>query len=243
VDFFIPDDTKVVDVDDEFPELTAVGHDVWVKDFVLTKEHCASLIERFKTHNGHHLGLTGNGFNPEVKDTLDLNLVHFPEFVEDCDIFQREIRKGFREMLQLPEFSELMKYSDLNALEQSHFSQNLGYQIQMYKPGGKYIYHFEQCFQTLQTARRSLVYTMYLNEDFEQGHTHFPRQKIAVKPKIGRMVLFDSSWSNVHAGMEVKGGEKFMMTGWVLGNLHVTMEEFEGIQMSVKDAKIRVNNL
>ena len=121
--FFIPDDTKVVGTDDEFPELTSVGHDVWVKDFVLTKEHCASLIERFKAHNGHHLGLTGNGFNPEVKDTLDLNLVHFPEFAEDCTIFQKEIRKGYREMLQLPEFSALMSCLDINALEQSHFAK------------------------------------------------------------------------------------------------------------------------
>ena len=228
--FKLPANTEIISKRRKFKKLTRVAHDIWVQDLELSKKGFDELIKKFNDHDKHHEGVTGGGLNKDVKDTLDLALNQHPEFVEECSWFQEKVCEGFRAMIALPEFKHLRRKGQtvddmIVEMETNLFIENDGYQMQRYKPKGKYVHHFEQGFQTLRNSRRTLVYTFYLNDNFKDGFTHFPRQNVAIQPKKGRLVLFDSSWSNVHAGMEVTKGEKYIVTGWCLGSMNISPEE------------------
>lgn len=230
--FKLPKNTQIITKRKSFKKIKSVAHDIWIKDFTLSDEFCDDLIKKFEAHKGHHEGVTGGGLNKEVKDTLDLGLQQHVEFENEIPMLQQEVCKGFREMLELPEFKYIRKQDNkrnkmsfVESMEHSLFIENDGYQMQKYTPGGKYIYHHEQGFSSIRNARRTLVYTFYINDDFKNGCTHFPRQGVAVEPKKGRLVLFDSSWSNTHAGMEVTEGNKYIVTGWCLGHFTLSEEE------------------
>lgn len=234
--FKLPANTEIISKRRKFKKLTRVAHDIWVQDLELSSNGFDKLIKKFKNHDKHYEGVTGGGLNKDVKDTLDLALHQHPEFMEECSWFQEKVCEGFRAMIALPEFKHLRQKGEtvdtlVREMEEHLFIANDGYQMQRYKPKGKYVHHFEQGFHNLRTARRTLVYTFYLNDNFKDGCTHFPRQNVAIQPKKGRLVLFDSSWSNVHAGMEVTEGEKYIVTGWCLGAMQISPEEATEIHM------------
>ena len=58
---------------------------------------------------------------------------------------------------------------------------------------------------------------VYLNEDFEEGETHFPLFDIKVKPKKGRLFIFPPTWNYLHRGIPPRspsktGAKYFIMT-------------------------------
>ncbi|WEJ63601.1 2OG-Fe(II) oxygenase [Thiomicrorhabdus lithotrophica] len=55
------------------------------------------------------------------------------------------------------------------------------------------------------SAKRFLVFFIYLNDDFEGGETSFKQFNIKAKPKQVRMILFPPMWSWLHQAYSVKG--------------------------------------
>ena len=53
-------------------------------------------------------------------------------------------------------------------------------------------------------AKRFLCLMVYLNDDFEEGETHFPLFESKVKPKVGRLLIFPPSWNYLHQGIPPK---------------------------------------
>ena len=49
-------------------------------------------------------------------------------------------------------------------------------------------------------AKRFLCLMVYLNDDFEEGETHFSTFKMSVKPKKGRLFIFPPQWTYLHNG-------------------------------------------
>lgn len=101
-------------------------------------------------------------------------------------------------------------------------------QVVHYDVGGKYTphldtfkadntnAHFRQSGQRLKTG------LLYLHEPGKGGSTSFPKAKAKVKPKVGRLALFDlvEPGTNepderaVHAGTPVWSGEKWVCNFW-----------------------------
>ena len=66
-------------------------------------------------------------------------------------------------------------------------------------------------------AKRFLCMMVYLNDDFEEGETHFPLFGSKVEPKVGRLFIFPPSWNYLHQGIPPKMPSKreakyFIMT-------------------------------
>ena len=66
-------------------------------------------------------------------------------------------------------------------------------------------------------SKRFLCLMVYLNEDFEEGETHFPLFYIKVKPKKGRLFIFPPTWNYLHRGIPPRspsktGAKYFIMT-------------------------------
>lgn len=63
------------------------------------------------------------------------------------------------------------------------------------------------------SARRFLVFFIYLNDDFEGGETSFKHFNIKVKPKQGSLILFPPMWNWLHQGHAVTGNEPKYIVG------------------------------
>lgn len=101
-------------------------------------------------------------------------------------------------------------------------------QVVHYEVGGKYTphldtynpdpsnNHYRMAGQRLKTG------LLYLHEPSKGGATNFPKAKAKVKPKVGRLALFDlvepgtaePDLNSVHAGTPVWAGEKWVCNFW-----------------------------
>lgn len=102
-------------------------------------------------------------------------------------------------------------------------------QVVRYGVKGKYDPHFDgtecgddvgiKCFEN----QRLATVLIYLNDDFEGGHTRFPNLGISITPKKGSAVFFwvaDQSnklvyQETLHGGDPVLSGEKWIATQWI----------------------------
>ena len=97
-------------------------------------------------------------------------------------------------------------------------------QVVHYEPGGKYTPHLDTFAEEVAAREGQRLKTglLYLYEPAKGGATSFPKAKAKVKPKIGRLALFDlvhpgTSEPNVdavHAGTPVWSGEKWVCNFW-----------------------------
>lgn len=85
-----------------------------------------------------------------------------------------------------------------------------------YEEGGRSDELFKRGGQRLWTS------LCYLNDVDEEGHTAFPNLKVAVRPKLGRVLIFQNYWpgkntrhpDSAHVGFGPGDGVKWVMTLW-----------------------------
>lgn len=79
--------------------------------------------------------------------------------------------------------------------------------------GGFHDWHCE--IGNISTIERCLVWMLYLNDVPEnEGETEFLWQKLRVKPKAGRIVMWPAFFTHVHRGNPVYSHSKYVATGW-----------------------------
>ena len=83
-----------------------------------------------------------------------------------------------------------------------------------YGPGQSFGLHHDQFYSGGPGERSQLTFMLYLNEDFEGGHTDFPDQQLVVKPKTGAVLLFQHMV--LHEGAAVRSGVKYVLRTDVL---------------------------
>lgn len=71
-------------------------------------------------------------------------------------------------------------------------------------------------------GQRKYSCLFYLNDDFKGGETDFPKQDLKVKPKLGKLLMWDNlkkdgspNHDTLHAGLPVEEGEKWVCIVWV----------------------------
>lgn len=79
--------------------------------------------------------------------------------------------------------------------------------------GGFHDWHCE--VGNIKTIERCLVWMLYLNDvPDNEGETEFLWQKMKVKPKTGRFVMWPAFFTHVHRGNPVYSHSKYIVTGW-----------------------------
>jgi prolyl 4-hydroxylase len=80
-------------------------------------------------------------------------------------------------------------------------------------------YYTDEMDRGGQRLKSSLV---YLNDDFSGGETEFPNLNFTVKPKKGKLVLWDNinddgslDYDSLHAGLPVISGYKYIAVIWI----------------------------
>lgn len=86
--------------------------------------------------------------------------------------------------------------------------------VQKTEPGGGFHqWHCEQ--SSIESARRMLVWTIYLNDIEEGGETEFLHLgPLRVQPKAGMLSVFPAGFSHIHRGNSPIGQTKYIATGW-----------------------------
>jgi len=78
--------------------------------------------------------------------------------------------------------------------------------------GGYHVWHDEQ--SSLGFCNRSLVWMIYLNDDYEGGETEFLYYKKRIQPSKGTLLIWPAGMTHAHRGNMVLTNEKYVITGW-----------------------------
>jgi len=177
-------------------------------DDIISKEECEYLIDLFEGCPFQEQGRAGGEINHEKKRGTAVELL----FESDSENTINEGNQRINEIIW-PSVSEcLKKYKKKYPLIEKVTSWNNdnSYHIQRFKENeGYYLIH---CEQEGPTSKRMLVWIIYLN-DAKSG-TRFYHQKVDMKARAGRVVIWPAGWTHMHSGIIPNKGDKYIVTGW-----------------------------
>ena len=166
---------------------------------------CDEIIELFEKSNLKHEGITFNGLNKNIKDTIDL------------DIPNNEIWLNINNFLNDELSRRLQNY--IKNVEQTAFDKDMfiyqPYLIQKYKKNsGKYIEHSDEYICKEINSYRCVTFIWYLNDVNKGGETVFWGD-YKITPKKGRLIFFPALWCFPHKGNIPLSSDKYIITGWI----------------------------
>ena len=91
-------------------------------------------------------------------------------------------------------------------------SEDSGYQILKYSPGGKYLEHCDQHKQ----YNREITLIINLNDEYEGGELHHVGGLIRTKMKKGDIIMFPSNFVYRHAITPITSGNRYSVVTWVV---------------------------
>ena len=215
-----------------------------VYDNAVSDSHCDQIIQRFEASRSAYRGHSGPEVDPEIKDSLDLNITNLSDWsdtnalITDA-VFQCLINYMSRFSFMLvganipifkhPETGKTCKLTHENFDESGRpyidtliaRTYRLGQMnIQKYTSnrGGYHHWHSEICAdrQDGETLHRALFFILYLNDVDEGGETEFFYQKKSVRPEKGRIVISPADFTHTHKGHIPVSNDKLIATSWVM---------------------------
>ncbi len=66
------------------------------------------------------------------------------------------------------------------------------------------------------TLHRAVLWSIYLNEEFDEGETEFLYQAKKIKPQTGSLLIAPTAFTHTHRGNKPLNGDKYIATSWVL---------------------------
>jgi hypothetical protein len=209
----------------------------------LPRETCAQIVGYIRESNTLRPGQVGGGVYPELKHSRDITITGNPEWQQVEETLNMAMLGGLirylREypqtlisplMLQQPgpdstlrrlSAEDMVAKDDAGIIELIRACLRPGnINLQWYRAGeGGYPYwHCEQYPRdaSCETLHRHLLWTLYLNDEFEEGETEFMYQNRKVKPQTGSLLIAPAGFTHTHRGNRPQGGDKFIATSWIL---------------------------
>ncbi|WP_426174043.1 2OG-Fe(II) oxygenase [Massilia sp. TWR1-2-2] len=205
---------------------------------------CRAWIERFEASGQAQRGLTGSGLDLTMKDSWDIQLDQASGWSDVALGLNQAVLAGFKQYLRRYAYVALaplqLKMQDpatgqqvlLDAGGVAALSDVLltgliakvfrfgSINIQKYvaDQGGYPYWHCEQYPKRDQgeALHRALLWTVYLNDEFDAGETEFLYQQVKVKPTTGSLLIAPAAFTHTHRGNRPVGGNKYIATSWIL---------------------------
>ena len=175
---------------------------------ILTKEECTSIVQQAC---------------PQLQQSL--------VYKKGGSEMRRDARVSSQAWMNATDHPALQKLSALACtLTGKPVSHQEKIQIVKYSTGGFFQPHYDPCNGnaeycqsfTQSGGQRHATLLVYLNDDFEGGHTRFPLANVDIEPKCGWGILFFSTDGaqkvlkhSQHGGDPVTKGEKWIANVWV----------------------------
>lgn len=202
----------------------------------VSHDFCDRAIEVFENcPEDRTLGKSGLGYDPRVKDSVDLYLVPSNPKHKSLDDETFEILHN-----QMNDYMDHYAKCIMGPWKNGRpeFTSDTGYQIQKTIVNGHYTWHIdydvnivldtlpdpwnpisreEEQYPWVGTKERIFTFILYLNDGFEGGRTqfHFGNEIHSVVPEKGKALWFPANQLYVHRGEPVTSGEKYLLTGWI----------------------------
>ncbi|HBK45623.1 MAG TPA: 2OG-Fe(II) oxygenase [Xanthomonadaceae bacterium] len=214
-----------------------------IYDEVVSRQDCAAIIDQLRGSDQLHPGEVGSGVFPELKHSRDLRIAGRPEWREVDQRLQQAVFGGLLAylrrypqalisplMLQVSEAdgqSRRLSAEHLSGMDPGALADLArtclrpgAINLQWYKAGeGGYPYWHCELYPrdaSAETLHRHLLWTLYLNDDFEQGETEFLFQRRKARPRTGSLLIAPTAFTHTHRGNRPLGGDKFIATSWIL---------------------------
>ena len=212
-----------------------------VYDGALSRGACEALIKQFEASSHVVPGRTGNGVEPNKKDSLDITISTHEEW--------RDAARRLHENVYQHLVHYMNKYRALLAGAQSYtiphpvtglpvelglgnfdevgvphlhplvrFAYRIGQiNIQKYLRGkGGYHHWHSEIYPGADALERVLLFQYYLNDVAEGGETEFLYQDRRIAPQAGRLIIAPAGFTHTHKGNVPASGDKVIATSWVL---------------------------
>ena len=174
----------------------------WIKTYpkIFSKEECAELIKWFEI-----LDESNQLVQTKLEGHREFDEVNLNDFREQSLKMQLDVYKRFDDIFE--------KYiQDVNvhkkALPEKSAWEEL--RIKRYRSGiGNFLDHVDVGDSI--SARRFLVFFVYLNDVTEGGETEFPTFDLQVSPECGTILVFPATWTFLHRGNVPISNDKYIL--------------------------------
>lgn len=215
-----------------------------VYEEALPEPVCRQLIDAFEQSSKLSRGATSGGVNTRLKDSWDLNISRHPEWRNAAGMLNsamlRSLMAYIRKYTYLalaptalyrkrPDSDEMVMLGvdDVRALPDGDLQRLV---TQLFRPGevnlqryfadeGGYPYWHSEISPNAKTTdnlHRVLLWTVYLNDDFDEGETEFLYQNRKIVPRTGSLLIAPAGFTHTHRGNKPKKRNKYIATSWVL---------------------------
>lgn len=212
-------------------------------DDAVPRAECAAIVQRLRDSDRLQPGQVGGGVYPELKRSRDLRISGMADWREIEQRLQQAVFAGLlRYLRRYPQalISPLMlqvtgEDGQVHRLAAEHFPgmddaalsglvrtclRPGAINLQWYAAGeGGYPYWHCELYPRDpggETLHRHLLWTLYLNEEFDAGETEFLFQQRKAKPRTGSLLIAPTAFTHTHRGNRPVGGDKFIATSWIL---------------------------
>jgi hypothetical protein len=221
------------------------GDFIEVYDGALDAATCATLIRRFDTSGQATRGETGSGVDVKLKDSWDIRISGQPMWADAENALNTAMMSGLMRYLRTYPHTLLAPLSlrmadgagGTVAIDPERMAGMSDELLQVLirktlRPGSinlqKYIsdqggYPYWHCElypkpgdAQSETLHRTLLWTIYLNDGFDEGETEFLYQHRKITPKTGSLLIAPAAFTHTHRGNMPKRGNKYIATSWIL---------------------------
>ena len=215
-----------------------------VYDDVLAAADCRALIDRFEASGLATRGRTGGGVDLTLKDSWDIGLDEHPGWSDARQRLNDAVLGGLKRYLRRYAYAVLaplhlklqppgggapvtLDATLLAALDDAMLDALVA---KAFRPGsinlqkyladqGGYPYWHCELYPKLdhgESLHRVVLWTIYLNDDFDAGETEFLYQERRIAPKTGSLLIAPAAFTHTHRGNMPRGANKFIATSWTL---------------------------
>lgn len=205
---------------------------------------CAGLIDRFESSGLARRGRVGSGVDITLKDSWDICMddhADWAPLVQRLNAAMAQCLKRY--LLKYPYTllapmtlkmaspggggPQMLDPERLVRLDERHLMALIA---KVFRPGpinlqkyladqGGYPYWHCELYPKSdggETLHRVLLWSLYLNDDFEAGETEFFHQQRKIAPRTGTVLIAPAGFTHTHRGNRPLRGDKYLATSWVL---------------------------
>ena len=174
----------------------------WIKTYpkMFSKEECAGLIEWFEI-----LDESKQLVHTKLEGHREFDEVNLNDFREQSLKMQLDVYKRFDDIFE--KYKQDVKVHEKALPEKSAWEE---IRIKRYRTGvGNFLDHVDVGDSI--SARRFLVFFVYLNNVDFGGETEFPDLDLTISPECGTILVFPATWTFLHRGNVPISNDKYIL--------------------------------